>query len=287
MTELLGFLGLGALSFFLRPDFLDDLAGPAQGERIGRNIFGDGGCGTDISPFPDANRRHQDAVAADKHAIFNDGFVFVHAVAVAGDGSGADVDAVAHFSVAQIGQVVGLGALTHAGFLHFHEIANVSLFADLASRAQMAVGPERGPVLHDGMLEYTTGLNEYVIPDFAIENHAVGPDTRVAADAGGAAELDERLNYGIGANFDAGVDHAGLGIEDGDAGGHEFTAFRQAHALVNLRQFGAGVGAQDFVRIIRLHRHHALSCFAQNRGHVGEVKLAVMIVGIQFVNAAE
>ena len=39
--------------------------------------------------------------------------------------------------------------------------------------------------------------------------------------------------------------------------------------------------------IVGLHGHHALPGLGQNRSHVCEVKLAVMIVGAQFVDAAE
>ena len=57
--------------------------------------------------------------------------------------------------------------------------------------------------------------------------------------------------------------------------------------LVDLRQFGASVAAQDFMGIVGLHGDHALLGLGQNRGHVGEVELAVMIVGAQFVDVAE
>ena len=52
-------------------------------------------------------------------------------------------------------------------------------------------------------------------------------------------------------------------------------------------EFGAGVAAQDLVGIAGLHRHHALFGLGENRGHVGEIELAVMIVGAQFVDSAE
>ena len=49
-------------------------------------------------------------------------------------------------------------------------------------------------------------------------------------------------------------------------------------------QFGASIASQDFVGIVGLHGHHALPGLGQNRSHVCEVKLAVMIVGVQFVD---
>ena len=47
---------------------------------------------------------------------------------------------------------------------------------------------------------------------------------------------------------------------------------------------GAGVAAQDFVGIGGLHRDDALLCFAKNRSHVGEIKLAMVVVGAQVVD---
>ena len=68
---------------------------------------------------------------------------------------------------------------------------------------------------------------------------------------------------------------------------HQLPALGQAHVLVDLGQFGASVASQDFMGIVGLHGDHALPGLGQNRSHVGEVKLAVMIVGAQFVDAAE
>ena len=60
MTELLGFLRLGFFSFRFGPAFFHDLAGAAQGKRIGRDVFGDGGGGGHVSAFADPERRDQD-----------------------------------------------------------------------------------------------------------------------------------------------------------------------------------------------------------------------------------
>src|ERR1700693_394081 len=108
MTGLLGFLGFGFFSFCFGPTFLYDLAGPAQGQRVGWDIFGDCGGRGYVCALSDANRRNQDAVAAYEDAIFDDGLVLANPVVVTGDGSRAHVYFLADFGVSQVGQMVCL-----------------------------------------------------------------------------------------------------------------------------------------------------------------------------------
>src|SRR3546814_4058768 len=60
----------------------------------------------------------------------------VHAVVVAGDGAGADVDARADLRVAQVGQEVGLAAHAHARVLGLDEVAHVHAVGEHGARAQ-------------------------------------------------------------------------------------------------------------------------------------------------------
>ena len=77
------------------------------------------------------------------------------------------------------------------------------------------------------------------------------------------------------------------GIKNRDPFVHQLAAFGHAHVLVDLGQLGASVATQHFVGIAGLHRDHALPGFRENRSHIGEIELAVMIVGVQFVDVAE
>ena len=70
----------------------------------------DGRAAADGGAVAERHRRHQHAVAADVHVGADHGAVLVGAVVVGGDAAGAEVDALAHRGVAQVGQVVGLGA---------------------------------------------------------------------------------------------------------------------------------------------------------------------------------
>ncbi len=72
------------------------------------------------------------------------GLGFVEAVVVAEDRPGPDVGLLAHRPVAEIGQVVGLGAPAHLDLLDLDEVADVGLLADVGARPQPRIGPDDG-----------------------------------------------------------------------------------------------------------------------------------------------
>ena len=102
-----------------------------------------------------------------------------------------------------------------------------------------------------------------------------------------AQELDVGLDDGVGADADLGVDDAGLGAEDGDALGHEALCRVQAHGGVEVHHLGDGVGAEDFVDALGLDGDDAFAVGDQHGGDVGEVELAVGVVGGEGVELAE
>src|SRR5215831_1537090 len=106
---------------------LVDLARPRDRQRILRHVLGDDAAGRDISAIADRNRRDQSRVRPDKHVVADDGPVLVEAVVIAGDRAGADIRAGADLAVAEIGEMVGLGAPAQPGRLHFDEIADMHL----------------------------------------------------------------------------------------------------------------------------------------------------------------
>src|ERR1700761_3002903 len=81
-------------------------------------------------------------MAAHKSAVFNQSAVFVHAVVVAGDGTGADIHAAADLRISQIAQMAGLRALPQAHFFRFHKVADMRLFANLAARTKARIRSE-------------------------------------------------------------------------------------------------------------------------------------------------
>jgi hypothetical protein len=110
---------------------------------------------------------------------------------------------------------------------------------------------------------------------------AFGANTRAAQ------QLDERLDYGVRFNFHIGVDHARLGTEDGHAGGHQALDRGPAQLGVESHHFGNGIGAEQLVGVRRFKGHHAFACRVEHVSHVGEIQLAVRIVGGELIEVGE
>jgi len=99
--------------------------------------------------------------------------------------------------------------------------------------------------------------------------------------------LHERLDDGVRADGDAGVDEDGLGLVDGDAVVHQLAGFALAENCVELCEFAAGVDAEYLARVRRVQSQHRLAVAAQDGGNLGEVELAVRIVGGELVDAGK
>ena len=114
---------------------------PCHRQLTRRRRLADDAAGADGGAVAHRHRRHQHAVGANVHVVADHGAVLVGAVVVGGDAAGAVVDALAHRAVAQVGQVVGLGAARQRGVLHLDEVADVHLGAELAPGRSRANGP--------------------------------------------------------------------------------------------------------------------------------------------------
>ncbi len=66
--------------------------------------------------------------------------MFVRAVVIAGNRTGAHVHSFPDFRITEIGEVVGLGALAETNLFGFHKIADVRVFTDFAARAKVRIG---------------------------------------------------------------------------------------------------------------------------------------------------
>src|SRR5688500_14944499 len=91
-----------ALAAAGRPGFFDDLRRALDGEGARRDVFRDHGAGADVSALADRQWGYEARVGPHEGAVTDGGVVLVDAVVVAGDGAGADVDAVADGGVADV-----------------------------------------------------------------------------------------------------------------------------------------------------------------------------------------
>jgi len=275
------------LSLGFSPTFFHRLTGAAESERVCRNIVRDARSRGNIGARADAHGRDQRGVAADEGAVFDYGLLFVGAVVVAGDGAGADVHAIADFGVAEIGEVVGFGSFAEADFLGLDEVADVGGFSDEAFGAEVRVGSEDGAGGDGGLVDDAAGTDGYVVGESGVADDGIRTDAAIAADGGAAEELNEGLDNGVGPDGDVGVDDAGFGAVDGDARGHQVGALAVAELGVETGEFGACVDAEDFDGVIGGDGDDTLFGAGEDLGHVGEVELAVSVVGGEVVDVGE
>src|SRR5690606_20967869 len=140
--------------------------------------------------------RHQLRVRSDEGVVFDDGLGLVHAVVVAGNGTGAYVYTLANDRIADIGQVIGLGTLAQLALLDFHEIADMSLSTDVGAGTPARIGPYASFICDLRFLDMAEGLDMRAGADNRVFDDAVRTD----ADAVG--QLDHAFENASDVNID-------------------------------------------------------------------------------------
>ena len=134
---------LAPLAYLGGPSFPLLLRAARQRQGIGRDVLGDDAARADIGALADLDRRHQRGVGADKGAGADLGAMLVEAVIVAGDGAGADISARADAGIADISEVVNLGALADLRLLDLDEIADMRVLGESGAGPQPRERPDR------------------------------------------------------------------------------------------------------------------------------------------------
>jgi hypothetical protein len=149
---------------------------PRDAERAGRNVLGNRGSGADVGTLPDAHRRDQLRVAADECFVFDDRFMLLPAVVVAGNGPGPDIDAGADGRVAQICQMVDLRPLPQRRLLEFHEVTDLGFRADVAGGSQMGKRPNRRAICNARTNEHAEVVDRHFVGQFRVGNAHIPVD---------------------------------------------------------------------------------------------------------------
>src|ERR1700722_15526420 len=118
------------------PTFLNDLPAARQRQGVGRYVFRDHRAGSDIGALADFDRRDQRRVRTDEGILADRRAMLVAAVVIAGDGAGADIGVGADKGVADIAQMIGLGA----GFQH--RLLDLDKVADARTVAEPGAWPQ-------------------------------------------------------------------------------------------------------------------------------------------------
>lgn len=131
-------------SFFLHratPALFVYLRHAGEHQLVFRDVARHGSACGDGRAFRDRHRRHQLGIGADKHIVANDGFVLVRAIIVAGDGARADVNVIADFRVAEVGQVTRFRAFTQTRFFISTKLPTCAPSRSSAPGRRRANGP--------------------------------------------------------------------------------------------------------------------------------------------------
>src|SRR5277367_1616947 len=144
---------LVALPERLRPAGFRLLAAARHRKRVGLDRLGDDRARADIGAVADRDRRDEGRVRADEGAGADVGLVLGEAVVIAGDSSRADVGVRPDSSVADIGQMIDLGAFLDLGLLDLDEVADSRVGGDVRPRPQPRIRPDRRAPRHPRALE--------------------------------------------------------------------------------------------------------------------------------------
>src|SRR5207244_11130785 len=125
---------------------------------------------------PPRDRGDQLRVAADKDPILADGLMLVSAVVIAGDRAGADVHALADPGIAEVAEMIRLGALPQLGFFHLDEIADLGRATDHRPRPQVGERPYRRVVFETSLPNHATVLDHHSMTEDACGNPGLGAD---------------------------------------------------------------------------------------------------------------
>src|SRR5581483_9409838 len=116
-------------------------------------------------------------------------------------------------------------------------------FPDVASGTQVRIRAEHSSVSDSRIFHHASRTNEDTVPDFRVGDHGIGTDSTIRTNLCAAEQLNECLDYGVGASFHVGINHAGVWIKDGYASSHQRQRFFPAECTIEINQFGAGVAA--------------------------------------------
>src|SRR5947209_4212973 len=218
-----GFHALIGAAKILGPAGLLDLAPTPERQRVGRDILRNDRTRADISTRTDLYRCDERRIRADKGVVADLRAVLRIAVVIAGDRAGADIGGSADRSVADIGEMVHLGAAADLGGLDLHKIADTRSLLQVGTRAQPCKRPDRDALPHPRTFEMREGVDDCAILD---------DDTR--------ADDDMRLDDDIAADFGVGGEEHRLRRDQRGAIAHRLLAQPLLH-------HGLGLGELDAV----------------------------------------
>src|SRR6185312_14993055 len=223
------------------PVFESPLLPRADCQRAGRHVFTNRRAAADVRPFADRDRSDELRITADERPVFDRGLVLVHAVVVAGDGAGADVDLRADLRVAEIGEMHRLGTRTERGLFQLHEVADTRAVADDGAAAKMRKGTDLRVRRERRLRDDAVIVHGDAIADRRVDDSDAAVDLASRADRRGAFDRDTRMYDRIGTDAHTRIDVRRRRILDRDAGRHEFRVLSVSHDSAYVCKLSAAV----------------------------------------------
>src|SRR6266853_6321434 len=254
-----------------------------EGQLACWSVLGEGGSRTECRAPAYAHRRDELGVRADENVVLDDGAVLVRSVVVAHDRAGADVDVSAHLAVADVGEVIRLGACAYATRLDLHEVADVHALGEARarSRADACVGTDPAVRADIGVLQMTEGLDARACADRYVPQHAICADRRALAKFHLAFEDAIHVDRDVAAAGKGSAHVAARRIGECHPLLHERSGKLALEDALQLRELTPAVHAERLPRCVCLDRRHAYALLRRERDDVGEVILLLRVVVLQ------
>src|SRR6266536_2944346 len=165
-----------------RPPGNGRLLYPRERELSGGGVLGERGSGAERCALAHPHRGDKLGVRADGDVVLDDRAVLVRPVVVAGDRAGADVDVSSDLGVADVGEVIGFGALTDAARLDLDEVPEVHVGGEARARPDAGVGADAAVRADVGLLDVAERLDARAGRDSRVLQYAICADCDLVAE---------------------------------------------------------------------------------------------------------
>ena len=224
-------------------------------------------------PLADRDRRHHEGIDADAGAIVDHGHMLGTSIEVGGDRAGADVHVLPHLSITEVAEMVLLRAGADAALLDLREVADAAAGADVGSRPKVGERPDLDVLGHARCLHHA-GPDARARADAAVADVRMRADHRVLRDDGRALEDRPRLDAGVLADLDAGIDPRRRRVDDRHPVAHVHLGDAPSHPLLGRRERDAVVDADRLGRVVGDDKRRGPAVARGDTDQVGEIQLA-------------
>src|SRR5712691_5162597 len=254
-----------------------------EGQLACWSVLGERGSSTKRRTPAHAHRRDELGVRAYENVVLYDGAVFVRAVVVAHDRAGPDVDVSAHLTVADVGEVIGLGTCAYATRLHLHEVADVHSLGEAraGARTDARIGADAAVRADVGVLQVAEGLDARARADRHVFQDAIRADRRAVTELYFALKHAIYVDRHIAAAGKASAHVAARRIGERHPLLHERSGKLALVDALQLGKLAAGVRAERLPRRVRLDCGHGYALVRCERDNIGEVILLLCIIVLQ------